>query len=268
MKKLLAILLSLVLLTVLPGCTLLLQLAPDASPTPEPAPTAEPTPEPSAEPEPTPEPKTGEIQAALALYRAFLETGLTGTDDDGVYEPLPCGVLEGAPDTTAVLGHNCLYWITDFTLCDLDSDQIPELVLGCGPVDRYICIFKPVGGKLRLMSATFSGNQEEINYAFHGYQPAEGPVQYYSIGIAGSGAGDASFACRILPDLSVEKNFYRFESPMSELNEYLIGGEETDSETYDAAYAEYFGALKLVEKIEFLPLGTDPLAAFDVACTA
>ena len=260
MKKATALLLILMLLFTLPACT-----APSdpmtSEPTPAPEATAIPTAAPTATPEPTPEPKTEEIAAALDLYRTLFETGLTGIQD-GIWRLTACDVLAADPASYTEYG-NPLCWMADFLLCDIDCDQIPELVLETGDVERYLYIFKAVDGKVELMTSCPSGNQEEINYAFYVYQTEAGETQYYSIGVTGSGAGNLYFAYQILPDFSVDHHFSHFDDPQGD--EYRINGTTAQADDFEAAYAAHFDAMKLMEKIEFASLGTDPLAAFDEA---
>ena len=264
MKKTIALLLTLMLLFTLPACTALSGLiAPDPTPSPEPtaAPTAEPTATPEPTPEPTSEPKTEEIAAALDLYRTLFETGLTNVHD-GIWELTDCDVLAADPATYSAYG-DTLSWMEDFLLCDIDCDQIPELILETGQVERYIYIFKAIYGKIQFMTSCLSGNQEEINYAFSVYQTETGETQYYSIGVAGSGAGDLYFAYRILPDFSVEESFSHFKDPQGD--QYKIDGANAQADDFETAYATHFDAMKLMEKLAFTSLGANPLASFDEA---
>ena len=237
------------------------------------APTAAPLPAESiAVPQPTPQPtpslKEQNAQAAagaLELYVQLFEQGVTRNDYSPSYDAWElnaCGVFEGDPqEVPGAWGGPC--WMERFLIRDLNGDYIPELILASGEVEQEMFLYRAEGGKVRYASHCPTGNQEEINYAFHVYQDKEGNLIHLSEGVSGTGAGSAHTVHRVNADLSVSPLFYWFED--LDGNTYQVNGQEADEEEYKDAYEAYFSALTLVEKVEFAEMGGDPVAAVRAA---
>lgn len=281
MKKALALFLAVLLILSMTGCSVLAGMSGStqseaaATHTPEPTAvpeadtestteaeteaTAEPTTEPTAEP--TPDPAAEKAAATLELYRALFETAFIQSSDT-IWELTASELLTADPSTFSPHGTNPLYWMEGFALYDINGDAVPELILESGEVEKSIYIFTIENDKIAFCASSMSGNQEETNYALHVYETVQGETKCLSMGIAGTGAGDAAFAYEITPDLTVTKNFYSYTGMF---DSYQIDGEEVDESTYTAAYDAYFEGLTLIEQVPFTSLSSDPLAAFDEA---